>query len=283
MKFCFSIADQVDGATKQITSQQGHKGLYSRVKTYPPLAEPCQGHDIDEDELSDETYHIQSEFNKLYNKVLRCLLNKRVAVEHFVHFLSKVRAHSRKTLFDVKSSGLYNLPDLIAVFETVDLEAHCSWFNHSLLGEIIEVFCEDKKELMKAHKMYCAQLQKYCKLRVKEFPIKKKFGRGGKRDKEMKDMILKVDRKWEEIRIEHLEEVVCIIARILNVKRHALHLRCVENGCVQLTLQIPRNISEEVFKINPDQEVAMKEIGVTNYHFPCQVCHRLGFFLCLTE
>lgn len=248
MKFCFSIADQVDGATNQITSQQGHEGLYSKVKTDPPLVAPCQGHDVDEDELSDETYHIQSEFNKLYNKVLRSLVNKKIAVRQFVHFLSKVRAHSRKTLFDVKSLGLYNLPDLIAVFETVDLEAHCSWFNHSLLGEIIEVFCEDKKKLMKAHKMYCAQLQKYCKRRVKEFPIKKKFGRGGKRDKKMKDMILKVDRKWEEIRVEHLEEVVCIIARILNVKRHALHLCCVENGVYSLHSRYPETFQKRCSK-----------------------------------
>ena len=57
--------DQVDGTTNLITSQQGHEGLYSRVKTDPPLAAPCQGHDVDEDELSDEAYNIQSEFNKL--------------------------------------------------------------------------------------------------------------------------------------------------------------------------------------------------------------------------
>ena len=74
--------DQVDGTTNLITSQQGHEGLYSRVKTDPPLAAPCQGHDVDEDELSDETYNIQSEFNKLYNKVLRSLVNKQVAVRH---------------------------------------------------------------------------------------------------------------------------------------------------------------------------------------------------------
>ena len=208
--------------------------------------------------------------------MLKSLVNKKVTVRHFVHFLKDVRGHSRKSLFDIKGLGLDELPDLIAVFDTVDLQAHCSWFNHALVGDIIKVYCEDKKELIRAHEMYCTKLKKYCKLRVKN--SKKKFGDGGKKNKEM---ILKVDRKWEEIRIEQLEEVVYIVARILSVKRHALHLRCVENGCVQLTLVIPSNISDEVFQAAHEQEVAMKKIGVTEYHFPCQVFHRLKFFLCL--
>ena len=243
------------------------------------MAAPFQGHDVDEDKLIDETYNIQREFNILFNKVLRSLINKRVTVRQFVQFLKGVPGHSEKPLFDVESLGLNKLPDLVAVFETVDLKAHCSWFNHSLVGGMIEVYCEDKMELMKAHKMYYTNLKNYCKLRVKKCPIKK-FGHGGKKNKEM---ILKVDRKWEEIRIEQLEEVVYIVARILNVDRRALHLRCVENGCVQLTLVILSNISDEVFRLEPHQEVALKEMGVTDYHFPCQVFHRLDFYLCLNN
>jgi len=237
------------------------------------MAAPFQGYDVDEDKLSDETYNIQSEFNILFHKVLGFLVNKRVTVRHFVQFLRDVRGHSRKSLFDIKGLKLYDLPDLIAVFDTVDLKAHCSWFNHALVGDIIKVYCEDKKELIKAH-------EKYCELRVKKFPIKKKFGDGGKKNKEM---ILKVDRKWDEIRIEQLEEVVYIVARILNVNRRDLHLRCVENGCVQLTLVIPSNISDEVFQAAHEQEVALKEMGVTDYQFPCQVFHRLDFYLCLNN
>ena len=270
--------DQVDGATNLTTFQQRHKGVYSKVKTYPPLAAQTQGHDVDEDKLIDETCNIQSEFNILFHKVLRSLMNKRVTVRDFVYFLKGVPGHSEKPLFDVESLGLDELPDLIAVFETAGLKAHCSWFNHSLVGDIIKEYCEDKKKLMKAHEMYCTKLKKYCKLRVKKFPIKKKFGDGGKKNKEM---ILTVDRKWDEIRIEQLEEVLYIVARILNVNRHALHLRCVENGCVQLTLVIPSNISDEVFRAAHEQEVAMKKIGVTEYHFPCQVFHKLEIFLCL--
>ena len=272
--------DQIDGATNLTTFQQRHKGVYSKVKTYPPLAAQSQGHDVDEDKLIDETCNIQSEFNILFHKVLRSLMDKKVTVRDFVYFLKGVPGHSEKPLFDVESLGLDELPDLIAVFETAGLKTHCSWFNHSLVGDIIKEYCEDKKKLMKAHEMYCTKLQRYCKFCVRELPIKKKFGHGGKKNKEM---ILKVTRKWEEIRIEQLEEVVCIVARILNLNRRALHLRCVENGCVQLTLVILSNISDEVFRLEPHQEVALKEMGVTDYHFPCQVFHRLDFYLCLNN
>ena len=55
---------------------------------------------------------------------------------------------------------------------------------------------------------------------------------------------MKVDRKWEEFRIEELEEVIFNLACILKVSRHTLHLCSVGNGCVQLTLLVPNNIPD---------------------------------------
>ena len=60
-------------------------------------------------------------------------------------------------------------------------------------------------------------------------------------------MVVKIDRKWEEIQIEQLE-MVFDIACILKVSGHTLHLCSVENGCVQLTLLVPSDTEWESFK-----------------------------------
>lgn len=220
-----------------------------------------------------QTHDIRGKFLVIFTQVRRCLETKGVTVRDFVGFLKQVPGYARKSLLDVKISDLYEAPDLIAVFESVG--EYCSWFNHSLLRLIIDAYCEENKAIKKAHQDYCAHLQKYCRHRVKKFPFKNGFGNGGKNDK---IMVMKIDRKWEEIRIEQLEEVVFEIACILKVSRPTIHLCSVENGCVQLTILVPNDIPEEVFPLTTEQEAAMRDMGVTDiqcgsYHFSCEVFH----------
>ena len=92
-------------------------------------------------------------------------------------------------------------------------------------------------------------------------------------------MIVKVDREWEGIQIQQLEEVICSLARILKVRRDILKLACAEKGCVKLTLLVPSYIPDALFPLTAEQETTILEMGVTElqcemYHFSCQV------FLC---
>ena len=256
--------------------------MYRKVKADPPLAEQLQNlHEVDrdklkaEDNLIRETHNIRGEFHVLFTNIRRFLASRGVTVKDFVSFLKEVPGYGRKSLLDNKMIlKLSEAPDLIDVFDTV--RNHCSWFNHSLLSLIIDVYCKDSKGIKKACKKYRIHLQKYCKHRVKKCPFINGFGRGGEEDKEL---IVKVDKEWEKIRIEQLEEVVFNIAGILEVSRHTLHLCSVEHGCVQLTLLVPNHISDAVFPLTTEQEAAMKEIDVTDlqcggYHFSCQVCNK---------
>ena len=91
-------------------------------------------------------------------------------------------------------------------------------------------------------------------------------------------MFLKVDKEWEYIQIKMLDEVILNLACILNVPRRDLYLHSIENGCVQLTLNVPSYIPDAVFPINYQQEEAMMENGVIelqcgSYHFSQQVGH----------
>jgi len=196
------------------------------------------------------------------------LTGKGVTVREFVYFLKDIPGYSRRSLFELEIQELLQQEDLIAVFEIV--ERRCSWFNHSVLCDIIDVYCEEDQKIKKAYQQYYTHLKKYCKHRAKSFPRKNAFGIGGMNDRVM---IMKIDRKWEDIQVQELEEVIYNLARILKVERHALHLRCVENGCVQLTLMVPSYIPDEVFPLNRTQEAALREMGVVSLQCDDDSCH----------
>ena len=211
--------------------------------------------------------------NILFATVCEDLVNQRVDVEMFVLFLMNVPGYGGKSLFDTEVSKLREATRLVDVFKIVS--DRCSWFNHSLVEQIIKKYCKGNKEVEKAHKEYCTHLKKYCKQRVRKFPLKKKFGSRGKKDVPMD---IKVDREWDNIRIEQLEEVVFNVARILDVQRHVLMLSSVQQGCAQLTLLVPSYLPDAVLPLTAQQEASMVEIGVTDlqcgsYHFSQQVTH----------
>jgi len=262
---------------KESPSQQclvvtnGKKGLYSFIKA-DPLATAMELQD-NEGKLITETYDIRSEFNILFTTVLEDLVSQGVNVRRFVLFLKRVPGYGGKSLFDTEDSKLSKASDLVDVFEVVG--DHCSWFNHSFVEQIIAMYCKGNKKVQKAHKEYCTHLQRYCKHRVRKCPLKNQFGSGGKKDVKL---VMKVDREWENIRIEQVEEVVFNVARILNVERHVLMLSSVHQGCAQLTLLVPSYLPDALLPLTAQQEASMVEIGVTDlqcgsYHFSQQVTH----------
>ena len=75
-----------------------------------------------------------------------------------------------------------------------------------------------------------------------------------------------------------MEQLEDMLADEFQVPRHTLHLRTVENGCLQLTLLVSRYISDEMFPLTTEQEAALRKIGVTDlqcgtHRSPCQVVH----------
>ena len=255
---------------QNFAARNTHKSIYSEVVANSPLVKYSQGL---EDELIEQTHKIQDEFNNLFTKVHLFLDSKKVTVQALVLFLENVPGYGRNSLFQTEISDLHKASNLGDVFQIA--RTRCSWFNHSLVRSLIKTFCSDNKEIKRVYKNYLAHLQKYCKHRVKKFPSNKRFGFGGKQDEKM---IMKVDRKWEEIRIEELEEVLFNLAHILDVPRHTLHLYSVENGCVQLTITVPSCIPNKMFPLTTEQVAAMGKMDVISlqcgsYHFSCQVLY----------
>ena len=70
-----------------------------------------------------------------------------------------------------------------------------------------------------------------------------------------------------------MQQFVDNIASILNIPIELLLLKSVKPGCLELTLQVPPSIYQDLFPLSPEQEVALAALGVIkisagDYQYP---------------
>ena len=240
--------------------ENGVGDLYSEYKD-ENLPEGCKGNE-EMDRLYFESLTIQRKFNVLYTLVRESLVSQRKTVEGFLDFLEGIPAYKacKKSLFDaeIKSLQRKNV-EMVEVFRTV-IAPNCSWFNHSLLEDIIAVYCSDDDGIRRRYEEYRGELKSYCRNRVCLCSRKNGFWPG--RHHSRSHVTVKMDREWSKLTVEQLDEIKLNIADTLKLWKHTLYLRSVEKGCVELVFHVPDSVADEVFPLSQGQEVALKEVGV---------------------
>ena len=233
-----------------------------------PLSPGCRGFNFEHHDLEAETHKLHSKFNVLFTRLQESLRHQGVTVKNFVSYLSRILAYTNGSvpLFHPILHILEKKDDLIDVFNL--LAKYCSWFNHSLLEDIIIAFCDDDKKIHELHEQYRQLLKKYLKHRVckcsKSGSLKNGFGLGRKTDSA--HLTVKIDRMWIFVTLEHLEEIQYNFSMILEVPRSALYLRTVKEGCVELSFLIPEVISQVMLLLSCEQMLSLVNEGVVEAH-----------------
>ena len=221
----------------------------------------CKGVGTDKAILLDQTYDIKLKFNELITIVQNTLIGKGVEVKDMVSYLEGIPAFnsSRRSFFEGEIADLRTKPDLIEVFQTIKL--YCSWFNHSLIGSIIRVYCKNDDDVAKAQRDFRGQLKKYCMLRVCECKPSSNW-LNGRRKQSSKHITMKVDQRWDSITVGQLQEVTSNVAKILELDKHTLYLQRIEEGCVQVTFLVPKFVAEDRFLISPRMREHLESVRV---------------------
>ena len=61
------------------------------------------------------------------------------------------------------------------------------------------------------------------------------------------------------------------VARVLSIKKQALYLRTIKNGCVELTFLVPKFVADVISSIKPDEIAdSLRNIGVLELF--CEDC-----------
>ena len=135
------------------------------------------------------------------------------------------------------------------------------------LRKFIKTFCKHDDDVTERLKEYLRELEGYCKNRLCKVP---QNGFNSSRRKNSKLVVFKIDKEWEEMRIETINTTTVLIAKILKLNRVLLCLRTVNNGCVELAYDIPEHVT---VSLTESQQVTLQEHGI-RYIIPEEAADR---------
>lgn len=248
---------------RSLSDQNGNiENVYDTCKAKKPAAK-CLENKFDESDLKVETTKMMLDFGVLVTAVQQALQDKGVTPKVLASHLQKIKAFEPVSTYPdtlllqdciAEVCAQKNLGD---VFEVIS--GYYSWFNHLLILNIIEAFCENDRTVTQKLGRFQDQFRRYCENRISKVP-KNGFGFGRKKDVSV--IRLKVDEEWRSARVSQIPFIKDTVAQILKVKRHTIYLCSVDNGCVEITLLVPKLVAETVFPLSHSKEVALGEKGV---------------------
>ena len=211
--------------------------------------------------LRSESQEIMIRFQKLVSATIKSLISLKVSPSNLVSRLLTLGAF--KPVF--KEPQVPLLQFCFERLEAVDtipevflvLKDYFSFFNYHIVEHIIdELGAEEDKTRLQRYKEY---FNWYAKRRI--FECLPEFGPVN--DASHADIFVKVDSQYDNYTVAEIEVFCHKLGGILHVSsRGILHLCRVEEGCLQLTFQVPLFVQKEVFPLSREQERTLKAEGV---------------------
>ena len=252
--------------TRIESESQDENNLYKEAEAMPAVGAPDRIFDKSEADLGRETRSMRRKFASLINKVINSIKKASVEVKALATYLQQIEL-IEASLVTAKHSCLFFTTKIIESIENSDidnvfreLKDYYSWFNYDLIGGIIDAFCDKDDDLKMELSDYKENMKQYCENRLCQFPDSLN-GFGEHRDNN-KPYIFKIDKEWSLMRLSELDAIKSIICDVLKLKRVALFLRSVENGCVEVTFGVPEPVADIVFPPSRDQVDTFKKHGI---------------------
>ncbi len=226
------------------------------------------------DKFDDETLAFNSlklmkmEFGIVYSCLRRAMQQRNVLASDLMSHLidieifgPEMRPHCTNTQ-DITLGTALSLaddsPTLDSLFHL--MAPYCSWFNHLLVENIIGVYFMDNDEhyIHRILSVFKSKFQEYCKNR--RVDVDQDFG---PIDKSRSTYVcFKIDREWDNIRVEHLPRIIESLAEALDVRKQNLILCTVQDGCLEIVIAMPVHFKKKLFPLQAKVHNALKDIGV---------------------
>ena len=219
--------------------------------------------ELDESALASATKQLKREFTKLFTNVRRSLEKQNISAESLLSHLKTLEAIDRE--FVITKPMASDKPQMKTIESLAELfpaiVPYCSWFNHLLVENIIETFCEDDEKLLQKFKEYKDNFTKYCEARLCKCPLDQ-FG-ADHTHIDTTPVVMKIDQEWKTVKIKQIEVVRENIAATLKIQSHHLHLQTVRKGCVELVFNLPNLVATKYLPPSTKQITTLKNVGVT--------------------
>ena len=223
-----------------------------------------------------ESQEIMFKFQQLFSRVYKSLCERKVTVDTLVtHLLllgalDPVHKGSQKPLLNTFSKELWNAGSIEKVLYIIS--DYFSFFNYHVIEHIVNELGTDQDRVELQN--YKKDFQQYSKRRIYECPTVY----GPMSSVDHADLVFKVDSVHEEFTVEELKSFEYRLSATLHVSPQSVLRLCqVEEGCLQLTFQVPSFVEQEIFPLSTEQKSALAAEGVTKltcreYQFAAKVC-----------
>ena len=199
---------------------------------------------------------ITTDFGRLVYKTYKSLIHQHTTVQELVCLLGGLDAF-QPTLSKTPllcTEELQAADNIDKVF--VVLRKYMSFFSYHIIECIIDEFGaqQDKENLQS----YTTKLNEYSKRSIFECPAYSLVR------KDQVNLIVKLEGvNLERYNMIHLAAFKSRISNIIKVTKYTLRLCTVEEGCLQLTFQMPHFVKGVIFPLIDSQKAALKVEGVT--------------------
>ena len=212
--------------------------------------------------LTNDYKYIIREYSKLNRGIRKSLRDRSITPKQLAEVLLELdafplhRRDKRKPLLAECLDDIENAKDIADVFKI--LRPYRSFFDCHVIECIVDSeLCtdEDKQNLSK----YLEKLDEYCQRSIHECPH---FATPDD-DPMLKRLVVKVDDDISKsFTIKAFDAFRVELATKFNLKPHTLHLCSVEEGCLQLTFQIPTFVKNEIFPLSEEQKHQLERLHV---------------------
>ena len=208
-----------------------------------------------------ETQQMTAVFASFVDETCKSI-KKKVAVEEFALWLMQLEA------FDEVNHSSESTPLLLAqqineislagsmerVF--LILTHYWSWYNHSLLEEIINKYGDEEDRRRRDD--FKEKFSTFAHNRIVEFSQHTMtFGAAVGDGKTRVPLLFKVDKNWDSVHINQLPEIHRNLASILGVNPHTLYLASIRQGCILMKFLVPSSVTQAVFPLSASQQASL--------------------------
>ena len=185
-----------------------------------------------------------------------CLFEKRNVIITKVNLYLQGAYPVMKPRMDEMSRAT-NFDDIFRII----IDQACSWFDYEIIKDLIGHFCPSAKSCLDK---YEARLKKYVAQRLPKGMKHVEVGGGAKQGG--KQLVIKIDREWEEVTFSDLDKLRGTFASILGIRRRDLYLADIREGCIMLTFMITKELAGRLFpsrnSLTSSQIKSLKDEGV---------------------
>ena len=200
-------------------------------------------------------------FQKLVSATIESLISQKASPDNLVSRLMTLGAF--KAVFKEPQVPLFQFCfERLEAADTIPkvflvLKDYFSFFNYHIIEHIIEELgTEEDKTRLQGYKEY---FNWYAKRRI--FECLPEFGPVS--DADHADIFVKVDSQYDNYTVAEIEVFCHKLGGILRVSSQGILRLCrVEEGCFQLTFQVPLFVQKGIFPLSREQKQTLEAEGV---------------------